>query len=134
MQTKVRVSILSFISYSYLMFYILYPMRMQRIRLPAHLQHCPDPSKRPTLATSAALATHMAQSAAQRQLILAEAKVSELENALRERDARAERLEADLRMVVEREEKEKGARGEVERELAVVTVSFTFPFILHCLV
>lgn len=68
----------------------------------------------------------MSQGSTQRQLLAAEAKVSELENQMRERDTRIERLEADLHMTVEREEVERTAKEVAEKELASVTVRLSF--------
>ena len=70
----------------------------------------------------------MSQGATQRQLLAAEARVSELENELRGRDVRIIQLEADLRTIVEKEETERTARESAEKELITISVR-SRPFI-----
>ena len=70
----------------------------------------------------------MSQGTTQRQLLAAEARVSELENELRGRDVRIIQLEADLRTIVEKEETERTARESAEKELITISVR-SRPFI-----
>lgn len=54
----------------------------------------------------------------QRQLLDAQGKVTSLQNQLLEKQGDVDRLEADRRLLADAEEKERGRREELEKELA----------------
>ncbi|KAI5116610.1 hypothetical protein M0805_004829 [Coniferiporia weirii] len=76
----------------------------------------PASAKRPAL--SSAFSAHVTQTSLNRQLLAAQAQVTELQNALLERQGKVDRLEADLRLMAAREEEERESRKRCEEELA----------------
>ncbi|EJD00651.1 uncharacterized protein FOMMEDRAFT_148326 [Fomitiporia mediterranea MF3/22] len=81
-------------------------------------------AKRPAL--TSAFSAHVTQTSLNRQLLAAQAQVTELQNKLLNKDREIDRLEADLRLVATREEEEKEARQRAEEEFTLKTSALEY--------
>ncbi|THH06328.1 hypothetical protein EW145_g4160 [Phellinidium pouzarii] len=79
-------------------------------------------AKRPALST--AFSTHVNETSLNRQLLTAQSQITELQNALLEREGKVDSLEADLRLMASREEEEKASRKKCEEELVQLNKTY----------